>query len=112
MLKKSFLADERNFFRTADAFRSRRREGPHRFAQKRPRIFVSALQSLAAVETSKNRLPRDFRSRSISDFCNSIVTKRTSQIGVALHESVNGDGTVVSYLNNVRGTIMKLRQWH
>jgi HD superfamily phosphodiesterase len=28
------------------------------------------------------------------------------------NESFNGDGTVVSYLNNVRRTIMKLRQWH
>jgi hypothetical protein len=38
------------------------------------------------------------------EFCNSIVTKRTSQLGVALHESVNGDGAVVSYLNSVRTT--------
>jgi hypothetical protein len=64
LLKKSFLADERNFFRTADALRTRRREGPQRFAQKRPPTF--------AVEASKYRLSRDFGSLSISAFCNSI----------------------------------------
>jgi hypothetical protein len=35
------------------------------------------LQSLAAVETSENRLSRDYHSRSIFDFCNSIGTCRT-----------------------------------
>jgi hypothetical protein len=49
--------------------------GPHRFTQKRPRTFVSGLQILAAVETSKNRLLRDFRSRSIFDFCNTIESE-------------------------------------
>jgi hypothetical protein len=36
-------------------------------------------------------------------------------LSIALKESFNGDGAVVSYLNNVRRTkktIMKLRQWH
>ena len=46
--------------------------GPHRFAQKRPRTFVSALASIAAIETSKHWLSRDFQSRSIFDFFNSI----------------------------------------
>jgi hypothetical protein len=45
-----------------------RREGPHRFTQKRPRTFVPALQRVAAVGTSKNQLSRDFRCRSIFDF--------------------------------------------
>jgi hypothetical protein len=49
-------------------FRARRREGLHRFIQKRPRTFVSALASYTAVETSKDRLSRDFQSRSIFDF--------------------------------------------
>lgn len=46
------------FFRTADAFRIRRREGPYRFTQKRSRTFVAPLQSVAAVQRSKNQLAR------------------------------------------------------
>jgi hypothetical protein len=42
-VEKVFLPDGRTFFRTADAFRARRRERPHRFTQKRPRTFVAAL---------------------------------------------------------------------
>ena len=38
----------------ADAFRARRYEGPHRFTQKRPRSFVSALRSIA-VRPSRPR---------------------------------------------------------
>jgi hypothetical protein len=53
-------------------FRMRRREGPQRFTQKRPRMFVSALASIAAVATSKYRLSRDFGSLSVFDFFNSI----------------------------------------
>src|SRR5450755_2686674 len=49
------------FSRTADAFRMWRCEGPHCFAQKRPRTFASALQRVAAIEASKNPLSRDFR---------------------------------------------------
>src|ERR1700736_5047562 len=65
------------FLRTADAFRTRRREGPHRFTQKQPPTFVSALRSVAAVETAKNQLWRDFRCGSIFDFFNTIGAKRT-----------------------------------
>jgi hypothetical protein len=57
-------------------FRTRRYEGPHRFTQKRPRTFVAALQSFAAVRASKNQLSRDFRSGSIFDFCNTIRQQR------------------------------------
>ena len=71
MLKKFLLA-----FRTAGAFRARGHVGPHRFAQKRPRTFVSVLQGLGATEASKNRPSRDFRGRSIFDFFNSIDPKR------------------------------------
>jgi hypothetical protein len=46
--------------------------GPHRFTQKRPRSFVWALRSIAVVEPDKNQLFRDFRRRSIFDFCNTI----------------------------------------
>src|SRR5271166_1349919 len=49
-----------------------RREGPHRLPEKRPRSFVSALRGFAAVEMSRNHLSRDFRGRSIFDFCNTI----------------------------------------
>jgi hypothetical protein len=71
VLKKSFgVANE--FFRTANAFRARRYEGPHRFAQKRPRTFLATLQSLATARMSKNQLSRDFRNSSIFDFCNTI----------------------------------------
>jgi hypothetical protein len=37
---------------------------------------------------------------------------RSLVLSVAFNESFNGDGAVVSYLNNVRRTIMKPRQWH
>ena len=63
-------------FRTADAFRARQREGPHRFTKNRPRTCVATLKSVAAVEKSKNQLSRDFRCRSIFDFCNSIRHKQ------------------------------------
>src|SRR5258708_38979648 len=69
---KVFSGQQTKIIKTADAFRRRRREGPHRFAQKRPGTFVSGLASIAAVETSKHRLLRDFQRRSIFDFCNSI----------------------------------------
>jgi hypothetical protein len=64
------------FLRTADAFRTRRREGPHCFTQKRPPTVVLARRSVAAVETAKNQLSRDFRCASIFDFFNSIGAKR------------------------------------
>ena len=44
-----------------------------------PTANVSALQSVAAVEASKNQFSRDFRGRSIFDFCNSIAPQRTSR---------------------------------
>src|SRR5260221_13167414 len=51
-VEKVFSGWRTKFFRTADAVRTRRREGPHRFTQKRPRTFVSGLASIAALETS------------------------------------------------------------
>src|SRR5882762_1309667 len=74
---KVFSGQRTKFFRTADALHTRRGEGPHRFAQKRPRTFVSGLASIAVVETSKHRLSRDFQRRSIFDFCNSICQQET-----------------------------------
>jgi len=78
VLKKSFLGDERNFLGLLMRFIRGDVRGPHCFAQKRPRTIVSALQSVAAVEASKNQLSRDFSYRSIFDFCNSICQKQTS----------------------------------
>ena len=43
VLKKVFFGTRTKFFRTADAFGSRRREGPHRFTQERPGTFVLVL---------------------------------------------------------------------
>ena len=59
---------------TTEAFFARRREGSHRFSEKRPRSFVSTLGKIAAAETSKNLHLRD---RSIFDFFNNIGAKRT-----------------------------------
>ena len=47
----------------------------HRFTQKRPRSFVSVLRSVAVAVSAKNQLSRDFRRRSIFDFCNTMRTK-------------------------------------
>jgi hypothetical protein len=46
--------------RAADAFYARRREGPYRLIQKRPRTSVVALKSDAATEKSEDQLSRDF----------------------------------------------------
>ena len=49
-VEKAFWGDIRKFAKAADAFYARRREGPHRVSEKRPRTFVPALQSIAAAE--------------------------------------------------------------
>ena len=64
--------------------------GPHRFAQKRPPTFVSALQSVSAAETAKNQLWRDFRCRSIFDFFNTIRHKRLFVDQMLLNTAVAG----------------------
>src|SRR6476659_9154071 len=74
---KVFLGERPKFFRTADGFRTWRYGGPHRFTQKRPRSLVWALRSIAVVQPAKSQLLRDFRRRSIFDFCNTIGTKLT-----------------------------------
>ena len=43
------------FFRVADAFYERRREGPPRFTQNRPGISVVALKKYSAAEKSKDQ---------------------------------------------------------
>lgn len=69
---KSLFGGTNEILRAADAFCAQGREGPHRCTQKRPRTFVSTLQSGAAVEACNIQLSRDFWSRSIFDFCNTI----------------------------------------
>ena len=77
IVAKVFSGWRTKILRAADAFRARRREGPYRLTQNRPRTLVAALQSAAAAERSNNQHSRDFRSRSIFDFCNSICHNRT-----------------------------------
>jgi hypothetical protein len=59
VLKKSFWGGERKFsgplVRFADADL-----GPHRFTQKRPPTFVSALKGVAALDANTNGFSRDF----------------------------------------------------
>jgi hypothetical protein len=64
-VEKVFLGWRPKFFRAADAFRTRRREGPYRFIQNRSPTSVAALKTDAAAEKSKDQLSRDFRHRSI-----------------------------------------------
>jgi hypothetical protein len=59
----------RNFLGPLMRFARGDMRGPHRFARKRPRTFVAALQSFAAVGA--------FRSGSIFEFCNGIGTFET-----------------------------------
>jgi len=77
IVAKVFLGWRSKILGAADALYARRREGPYRFVQNRPRTFVAALNSEAA-ERSRNQLSRDFQRRSIFDFCNSICQKLTS----------------------------------
>jgi hypothetical protein len=77
LLQKSFWGDGQDFPGPLMRFARGLYEGPHRFAQKRLRSFVSALRSIAAAATAKNQLLRDFRRRSIFDFCNNIGTFET-----------------------------------
>jgi len=84
---KVFLGERPKFFRTADGFRTWRYGGPHRFTQKRPRSLVWALRSIAVVQPAKSQLLRDFRRRSIFDFCNTIGTFQTclSSLTMSVH---------------------------
>jgi hypothetical protein len=76
VLKKSFSADERNFLGPLIRF-ARGDVWDRIVSQKRPGTFISALWCLVAIETTKNRLSRDFWRRSIFNFFNTIGAKRT-----------------------------------
>ena len=77
IVAKVFLGGRTKFFRAADAFYARRREGPYRFIQNRSGISVVAFKGSTAAEKSKDQLARDFPGCSIFDFCNNICHKRT-----------------------------------
>ena len=77
MLRKSLWGDARTFLGPLMRFVCGDVRDLIVSYKKRPRPFVSALQSVAAVEASKNQLLRDFRYRSILDFCNNICQQRT-----------------------------------
>jgi hypothetical protein len=77
VLKKSFFADDRKFSGPLmPLYRCDVREPPQ-LRQKPPLAPVSILQSLAATEIASMRHLRDFRSRAIFEFFNTIGTKRT-----------------------------------
>src|SRR5205085_11676593 len=59
----------------------------------RPGTFVTAPSHLAAIETSKHRLSRDFRRGSIFDFCNTICQKRSLRL-------LANDGALVARQGN------------
>jgi hypothetical protein len=46
--------------------------GGHIVSRKKTRSLVWALRSIAVVQPAKSQLLRDFRRRSIFDFCNTI----------------------------------------
>src|SRR5258705_9280174 len=78
IVAKVFLGWRTKILRAADAFSARRREGPYRFSEKRPPSFVVAPRSVAGAKLAKNQSLRDFRRRSIFDFCNKVCQKLTS----------------------------------
>jgi hypothetical protein len=86
VLKKSFWGDDQNF--SGSLMPLARGDMGDRFTQDRPRSFVSALRSIVVVEPAKNQFLRDFRRRSIFDFCNTIGTKRTCRAELTM--SVDG----------------------
>jgi hypothetical protein len=70
IVAKVFLGWRTKILRAADASYARRREGPYRFIQNRPRVSAESLTSDAAAEKPRDRLSRDFLGCSIFDFCN------------------------------------------
>jgi len=79
LLQSLFWCDA-EFFRTADAFRARRYEGPHRLLHKNDReSFVSALRTIAIAELAKNQLCEISASFDF-DFCNKSCQSRHRQV--------------------------------
>src|SRR6478752_363755 len=78
---KSLFGRRTKIPRAANAFRTRRREGPYRFIQNQSPASVVPPTSDAAAERPRDRLWRDFLGRSIFDFCSNIYTKPTCRRG-------------------------------
>ena len=77
IVAKVFWGDDRNFSWTADAFRMRRCEGPAIVLHKMTTdLRIGATEY--ASRGLKNPRSRDFRHRSIFDFCNNICQKAKS----------------------------------
>jgi hypothetical protein len=88
MLKKSSRGDGRNFpGPLTRVVRSGVRE-PRCFSKKRPRSLVSALQGIAAAESSKNQLWRDFGFFRFSGF--STVSARNGPPAMSAVWSLSG----------------------
>ena len=68
IVAKVFLGGRTKFFRAADAFYERRREGPYRFIQNRSGISVAALKSSTAAENPKINFREIFRVARFSTF--------------------------------------------
>jgi hypothetical protein len=69
---KVFSGRSAEIHRAADVSYVSRHERPHRFASKRPLVFLLTALSITAAKLSKNRYLRDFWRRWIFDFCNKI----------------------------------------
>jgi len=84
--------------------------------KKRPRTIVSALRGFAAVETSKNLLSRNFWSRSIFDFCNSIRQKATLPLTrltrVAAAAVLGGNALPIQKIDLVEGPTRLIEEQH
>jgi hypothetical protein len=75
-------------------FLARQREGTTSFHPKSTRTCVAALMTIAAVETYKNQLSRDFQCRPIFDFSTVSANRR--------HHSITSSARVSSIGGNVR----------
>jgi hypothetical protein len=91
IVAKVFLGWRTKILRAADASYARRREGPYRFIQNRPRVSAESLTSDAAAEKSRDRLSRDFLGCSIFDFCNNICQQQNCPASLVIDTDPNLD---------------------
>jgi hypothetical protein len=89
LLEKSFWGDERKCSGALTRVGRRDVREPPRSSEKRRRTRIAAGWGFATVQPSENHLSRDFRSRSIFDFCNKIRTK--ADVGKALDGRAAGE---------------------
>ena len=81
IVAKVFLGERTKFFRAADAFYERRREGPYRFIQNRPRTSVVALKATQQQRSPSINVREIFRVVRFSTFATKSRGKRTSTVG-------------------------------